>query len=73
MRTENRYDHCTNTLFENLLTYDQLSDLLRVSVKTLRDWVYKRKIPFLKVGKLIRFKRSEIELWITRKENPNAY
>lgn len=53
---------------QNLLTTEQLSELLQVSEKTIRDWVYKRKIPFKRVGRLIRFCKSEITAWINRKE-----
>jgi len=53
-------------VFENLVTYEQLSERLNVPVNTLRDWVYKRKIPFVKAGRLIRFKISEIERWLVQ-------
>lgn len=51
-------------LFENLITYQQLSELIQVPVKTLQDWVYKREIPFKKIGRLVRFSPSEIHAWI---------
>lgn len=50
--------------FENYITYKQLSEWIQVSVKTLQDWVYKREIPFIKIGRLVRFKPSEIQIWI---------
>lgn len=55
-------------IFDNqhLVTIAQLSRALQIPEKTLRDWVYKRQIPFLKVGKLIRFRVSEIESWISQ-------
>jgi len=52
--------------FENLITVNEISEWLRVPKKTIRDWVYKRKIPFKKVGNHIRFARSEIKLWINK-------
>lgn len=69
-------NHLSNTqlsstrLFDNkpFLTITQLSDLLQVPVKTIRDWVYKRKIPFKRVGRLIRFYEKDIMTWINRKE-----
>lgn len=54
--------------FENLVTIKELSLGLQVPEKTIRDWVYKRRIPFCKVGNLIRFRSSEIEAWLVRKE-----
>ena len=45
----------------------QASEKLNVSEKTLRDWVYKRQIPFKKVGKLVRFNPLEIHSWIEKR------
>jgi excisionase family DNA binding protein len=40
-----------------------LSILLDIPERTLRTWVYKRKIPYYKVGKLVRFDLSKIRTW----------
>ncbi len=54
-----------NALFENSLwDIKTASEKLSVSEKTLRDWVYKRQVPFKKVGNLVRFVPSEIQQWI---------
>lgn len=55
-------------LFDNLLTVPELSEWLKIPQKTIRDWVYKRQIPHKRVGRHIRFKKSEIEHWIKQKE-----
>jgi excisionase family DNA binding protein len=60
-------------VFDNLITILQLSQWTQVPEKTIRDWVYKRKIPFKKVGRHIRFLKSEIELWIQKGNDPNAH
>ena len=39
----------------NLITLPELSTLLKIPEKTIRDWVYKKKIPYYKVGYHIRF------------------
>ncbi|PIR17557.1 MAG: hypothetical protein COV46_03565, partial [Deltaproteobacteria bacterium CG11_big_fil_rev_8_21_14_0_20_49_13] len=41
-----------------------LSKYLDVSAGTIRDWVYKRQIPYLKAGRLVRFNFSDIRLWL---------
>jgi excisionase family DNA binding protein len=38
-----------------LLTKKQLADKLEISSRTLDTWVSSRKIPFIKVGGIIRF------------------
>jgi excisionase family DNA binding protein len=49
---------------------DELSQYLGIKTSTLYAMVGERKIPHYKVGRLVRFKRSEIELWMegNRKE-----
>ncbi len=55
-------------LIENqLLKYKQLSEFLDVPVPTLKDWVYKRKIPFKKVGRHIRFDPLDIRKWLNER------
>lgn len=61
-----RESRIRDVFFENLgmLTIGDLSFLIQVPEKTIRDWVYKRQIPFKKVGNLIRFVPTEIHQWI---------
>jgi excisionase family DNA binding protein len=61
-------------LFENsgtrkrsLWTVNEVADYLQVSERTVRDWVYKRVIPFRKAGQALRFCPEEIERWSTPK------
>lgn len=57
-----------NVFFENLelLKIEDLSFLIQVPEKTIRDWIYKRQIPYVKIGKHVRFALSEISEWIER-------
>lgn len=51
--------------FDNqLLTVEKLSRFLDVPAATIRDWVYRRKIPFRKVGRLVRFVMADISNWL---------
>ncbi|MBX7147707.1 helix-turn-helix domain-containing protein [bacterium] len=57
-------------LFDNpLWDINKTAAMLSVSVSTLRDWVYKRQIPFKKVGNLVRFDPSEIQKWIEERNH----
>lgn len=47
-----------------LLTIDELAAELRVSRGTLYNWIYQKKIPYVKVGRLVRFERSAIEKYL---------
>lgn len=60
--------------FDNpLWDIHQAAYYLSVSNKTLRDWVYKRQIPFKKVGNLVRFNPSEIQRWIEERSLNHGY
>lgn len=67
-------DNGKQSLFDNpLWSIKQAALKLSVSEKTLRDWVYKRKVPFVKVGNLVRFIPSEIEEWIQERSVSYAH
>lgn len=56
---------------ERLLNITEVAEYLSVKEASIRSWVYKKKIPFMKVGKLVRFKVEDIELWLqSKKEEP---
>lgn len=44
-----------------LLTLVEASGLLRLKVSTLRSWVLKRRIPYVKFSGRVFFKRSDLE------------
>lgn len=56
-------------LFDKLYTIQDLSKFLSVPVATIRDWVYKRKIPFKKPGRLIRFYLPDIQKWLEKRSH----
>ncbi len=47
-----------------LLTVPEAAALLRLKPSTIRAWVCQRKIPFVKLGRLVRIKRSDAEALI---------
>jgi excisionase family DNA binding protein len=49
---------------ETLMDITVLGKLTTIKIATLRKYVAKRKIPFVKVGRLVRFRPSEIEVWL---------
>jgi len=61
------YDEVTQEAAgEYLLSYETLSRYLGISKRTIEDWVLKRKIPFVKAGRHVRFVRSEIQNWLQK-------
>ncbi|MBN1113750.1 MAG: helix-turn-helix domain-containing protein [Oligoflexia bacterium] len=62
------------TFFDNqisggssILTIEEVSAWLKVKPKTLYSMVHRCDIPFLKVGRLLRFEKKAIEEWLTSK------
>lgn len=57
-------------LFENTqqetFTYKELSGVLRLSEGNLRYMVCKGEIPYVKLGRRVRFLRDDIVIWLQR-------
>jgi len=45
----------------HLIDIDELSQRLNIAKGTLYNWVYLRRIPFVKLGRALRFDPNEIE------------
>ena len=48
----------------SLLTIQQASQITGVSISTLYKWVNQRKVPHIKLGKLVKFDPAKLEEWI---------
>ena len=55
-------------LFENLISVETVAEVLGLAPKTIRNWVSARRIPFVRVGRKVMFRRRSFELWLNRKE-----
>ena len=53
-----------------LMTMDQLADRLGVTHRHVRRLVDERRVPFLRVGRFIRFDPAEIADWLNRSRVP---
>jgi len=50
-----------------LVNVKQLSESTGLSVFTLYSWINQKRIPYVKVGRLVRFDPRKIEKWIEEK------
>nr|AGS53319.1 hypothetical protein [uncultured bacterium contig00013] len=50
---------------ETYLTIEECAEYLKLTEQTIRRWVLCREIPFHKIKKVVRFRVSELEQWIT--------
>ena len=44
---------------------EEMAEYMDLSVNTIYSWVYSRKIPFFKIGRLVKFDLKEIDNWMT--------
>ncbi|MDP8211664.1 MAG: helix-turn-helix domain-containing protein [Candidatus Zapsychrus exili] len=52
---------------EELMGVTELSQYLKVNPQTIYNWVSNSKVPYTKVGDLLRFKKSDIDVWLKKK------
>lgn len=55
------------TKTNELLTIKELTSLLSIKESHLRSLIFRQEIPFIKVGRLIRFDQSQIQKWLEEK------
>lgn len=55
-------------IFENLWKVEEVAEYLRMSPNTIYDKVHSKTIPFLKIGRLVRFRPNEIEKWLNKQQ-----
>jgi excisionase family DNA binding protein len=59
---------------DKLLTISQVSDILQVKKSTIYSWTFTRKIPYVKINGVLRFKEKVISSWIeSQEEEPRKF
>lgn len=51
---------------DRLLTVEEASERLNVSVRNVRHQIFRRRIAIVKIGRLVRIEESELEAFIDR-------
>ena len=49
---------------ERLMTMQEVAEYLQCSLSTVRRWVGRGKVPHYRLGKMIRFRRAELDSWL---------
>ncbi|MEI6608874.1 MAG: helix-turn-helix domain-containing protein [Deltaproteobacteria bacterium] len=57
-----------NRFFNEYLKIEDISDYLNIKKKTLYAMVESGEIPHFRIGRLIRFKRDDVDLWMEAKK-----
>lgn len=58
-------------LEHELLTVPETAQFLRVQQSTVRAWILQRRLPFVKMGRLVRIKRADCVAFIERRLVPS--
>jgi len=53
-----------------VLTTAEAAKLLRVRESTLRTWTQQGRVPHIRLGRLIRYDRADLEAWIATCKQP---
>lgn len=62
----------TDQYIDNYISIEEAADYLGVKTSTIRSWIKNKGMPHYRVGgKLLKFKRSEIDEWIKCEDNAN--
>jgi len=49
---------------KNLLTLQELSEYLHIKESTIYQWTHLRKIPYIKLGRFLRFDEEQVTAWL---------
>ena len=52
---------------KNYVGVDELAEFLDISKNTIYSWVWQKRIPYVKVGRLLKFNMRLIEAWLEEK------
>ena len=53
---------------EKLLTLKEIAEQLNVKESWLKAMIFRNEIPYIKIGKHIRFGQSEIQKWVEERK-----
>lgn len=62
MRTKNK-----------LMTFQEATDYVNIKRSRLRTAVRKREVSFVRLGRLIRFQKEDLDLWVINSRQQNKY
>jgi len=66
---EGKYRKVKKAMFtpRSLMSVEEVAQYLNLSTQTIYNWLHKRRINGIKIGKVWRFDKQEIDLWLKGK------
>ena len=68
--TKNANQIGASTLFDNLISVEELAVIFGLAPQTIRNWVARGKIPYVKIGNRKWFLKGSMQEWLKQKEIP---
>ena len=53
---------------ETYLTANEVAELVKLSLQTIRRYTMNKEIPFHKINRVVRYRKSEIEQWVEKRK-----
>lgn len=57
---------------DGLMRIEEAAEYLGFAKQTLRNWVSDGRIPYVKIGRSVRFRRSELDEWVEEQDTSDA-
>ena len=51
----------------NLISIQQAAEYLGITVGTIYQWRSQHKVPYIKVGRRVKFKKEQLDQWLTER------
>ena len=67
-----RKTKCPGAGVDIYLTASDVALFVQLSVQTIRRYTMNKEIPFHKINRAVRYKKSEIEQWVEKRETPSG-
>ena len=68
--TKNANQIGASTLFDNLISVEELAVIFGLAPQTIRNWIALGKIPHVKLGRKHFFQERSVQEWLNQKEKP---
>ena len=46
------------------LSPQELSEYMGIAIQTIYEWTSQKKVPYIKLGRLVKFDQGEIDTWM---------
>ena len=56
--------------FDNLITVEELAVIFGLAPRTIRNWIARREIPHVKIGRRNFLQKRSVQKWLNQKEEP---